>query len=347
MELAKHDSTATRPVGFGIIGLGYGEGRAKLIKETAGAQLVAVSTRSEARASAAAEKLGVPAYTDYREMLERDDIDVVGIYTPSGQHRDIAINVAEAGKHMVITKPIEITVDRVDAILAACEQAGVKVATEYIFRYRLPQYRLYSVIQAGVFGTLVLGEFSYKCYRDQAYYESDNGWRGTWEVDGGGAIMNQTIHYVDQMLWMMGEAESVAARAGTYSHQIETEDTAIAQVSFKNGSMGVLVGTTTFHNDRKPHRYGSDVRRIEVNGVAGSATILDDEFTMWKVTGGSQEPPEVAPTASNVFEDMVAWINDDGLASPTLARGRDARQAVALVTALYESARTGKTVDVP
>jgi len=334
-------------VGFGIIGLNYGAARCRMIQQLPDARLVAVVARTPEKAKQAAITLGVDWYTDYRELLSRDDVDVVGIYIPSGRHEEIAIETARAGKHVLLTKPMEITLERCDAIIRACQAAKVKLATEFIFRYRPCNYRLYHSIKEGKFGRMILGEFAFKCFRSQAYYESDAGWRGTWAVDGGGAIMNQTIHMVDQMLWMMGNPLTVVAHCGTFAHRIEAEDTGVALFTFEGGAFGILVGTTAFLNDRPVGAYGSDTRRIEIGGQSASATIQEDKLVMWKAESSDAPLPEVPSPAANVFEDYIRWIRDDGYVSPTLVKPDQSRKAVELVLAIYESARTGKSVRFP
>lgn len=334
-------------VGFAIVGLGIGLTRCEMMQQVPEARLVAVVDLVEPKAREVAERFGADWYTDHRQVLERPDVDVVGVYTPSGLHLDIALEVAAAGKHVLTTKPMEITLDRVDRIITACDAARVKLATEFAERYHPVNYAIYRAIGDGKLGKMVLGEYSFKCYRNQEYYESNGGWRGTWRLDGGGAIMNQTIHSVDQMLWQMGDAESVTARWGTYTHRIETEDTAAALVTFKSGAMGVLIGTTTFHNDRFARLYGGGVvKRIEVNGELGSATSIDGKVAMWKVVGDEPVPSEVDPPAVNVFQDYARWAQDDSYASPTLVKGPESRKTVEFILALYESARTGQTVSL-
>jgi len=335
-------------IGFGIVGLGYGSTRCPLILNIPEARLVAVVARNEEKASKVANEYDTEYYTDYRYLLDRKDVDVICVYTPSGFHQEIAVEAAKAGKHLIITKPIEISLEATDAILNSCEEAGVNLAVEYIFRYRPGNYTVKHETSRGLFGDLILGEFSWKCFRSQAYYQSDEGWRGTWKVDGGGAIMNQTIHYVDQLLWIMGEVESVTSQWGTFTHQIETEDTAAALIKFKSGAIGTLIGTTTFQNDRKPHTYGSDVKRLEVNGKLGSATLIDGEITMWKEIDGNDEPPLAAPPAENVYQDFVRWLKSgEDYSSLTLTTGDEARRAVELVIAIYASANSGETINLP
>jgi predicted dehydrogenase len=318
-----------------------------MIQQAPEARLVAVVARTPEKAKQAADSLGVDWHTDYRALLGRNDVDVVGIYTPSGRHAEIAIEAARAGKHVLLTKPMEITLARCDAIIHACRAAGVKLATEFIFRYRPGNYSLFRAIREGQFGKMVLGEFAFKCFRSQAYYDADGGWRGTWAVDGGGALMNQTIHMVDQMLWMLGNPMSVVAHCGTFAHRMETEDTGAALVRFEGGALGVLVGTTAFLNDRAVGTYGSDTRRIEVSGQRASATLQEDKLVMWKAEGSDASLHEVPPGAVNVFGDFVRWIRDDEYASPTLVTPADSRKAVEVVLAIYESARTRNPVSLP
>jgi UDP-N-acetyl-2-amino-2-deoxyglucuronate dehydrogenase len=332
-------------VRFGIVGLGYGAGRIPLIEETEGAKLVAVSSRSEEKARSIGEEFKVPWHTDYNDLIRRDDVDVVGIYTPSGAHQDIAIAAARAGKHVVVTKPLEITLERVDAIIDACDRARVKLATEFVVRYLPSSYALYRAVHDGNLGKMILGEFTEKLYRPQWYYESDGGWRGKWASGGGGTIITQAIHTLDQMLWLFGAADSVTAHAGTFVADIETEDTATAIVKFKSGALGTLVGTTTFRNEKPPGRYGGGtVRRIEVNGDLGSARMDDTTITMMSIEGNPEVPREILPSARNVFEDVCRWVHDDSYSSPTLVTGPESRAAMQMVLAIYESARTGRTV---
>lgn len=341
----RHSFDRNRQVGFGIIGLGFGLSRCEMIRQVPEAKLVAVASLHADKARAAGARFGVDGYADYRELISRADIDVVGIYTPSGMHLEIALDAARAGKHILTTKPMEITRERADQLVAACEDAGVKLSTEFANRYAPSNYALYTAVRHGKFGKLVLGEFSFKCYRDQAYYESNGGWRGTWKYDGGGAIMNQSIHAVDQMLWLMGDAATVTANWGTYTHRIETEDTATALITFKNGALGVLVGTTTFHNDRPFKQYGGGVtQRVEINGAFGSVTLVDNKNILWKFVHDPDLPSEIQPPSINIFQDYARWVLDDDYHSPTLPGARESVKTLEMVLAIYDSARTGKPV---
>lgn len=339
-------------VRFGVIGLGFGASRCALLQEAPQAQLVAVAARHGEKARAIAQQYSVAAYTDYHEMLARDDIDAVAIYTQPNTHLDIAVAAAQAGKHLLITKPMETTLERFDKITGACRDAAVKVASEYPTRYLSSSYTVWQAIHSGAFGRIILGEFTEKLYRNQAYYDSNGGWRGR-QSDGGGVMLNNAIHSADLMLWMMGEAATVTARSGRYGCNIQAEDTALALVTFKSGALGMLVGTTTFHNDRPPGDYGGGyLRRSEINGQLGSATVYSnrdgaDEIAMWKLADGQDQVELVQPPASNVFQDFARWVLDDAYDSPTLVKAQEARRSLELIVAVYESARTGKTVALP
>jgi UDP-N-acetyl-2-amino-2-deoxyglucuronate dehydrogenase len=328
-------------VGFGVVGLNFGLGRCQAIQAVPEAELVAVASRTEQTAQQVGAELGVDAYADYRRLLDRDDVDVVCIFTPNAFHRDIAIDAAQAGKHLVVTKPLEITLERVDAIIEAAEANGVKLATEYMERFKPGHYLGYQAIADGSLGRLVTGELSYKCYRPQEYY---TGTRGTWAVDGGGVMLLQAIHSLDLMLWYYGEVESVIARQRTLTHQMESEDTALSIVTFTSGAMATLVGTTTFHNDRPAGSYGGgSMTRIEVGGDKGSLILTDGKVSMWKSLE-AETPPEPKLPALNTFQDMARWVRDDGYDSPTLVKAADSRRAIELIHAIYESAKTDRVI---
>lgn len=328
-------------VGFGVIGLNFGLGRCRAIQQVPEAELVAVASRTEQTAQRVGAELGVVSYSDYHQLLARDDVDVVCIFTPNAFHRDIAIDAAKAGKHLVVTKPLEITLDRVDAIIEAAEANGVKLATEYMERFKPGHYLGYRAIADGSLGRLVTGEFTYKCFRPQSYY---TGTRGTWAVDGGGVMLLQAIHSLDVMLWYLGEVESVVARTATLTHEMESEDTAMALVTFTSGAMATLVGTTTFHNDRPAGQYGGgSMTRIEIGGDKGSLIMQDGAVAMWKSTQ-AENPPEAVSPALNTFQDMARWVRDDNYVSPTLVKAADSRRAIELILAIYESAKTGQVI---
>lgn len=327
------------PTRFGVVGLGFGLSRCQLIAGTPQAELTAVCARDERAAASAGERFSCRWSTDYHDLLTADYVDVVAVYTPSGNHPEIAAEAAAAGKHVIVSKPVASTLDGAVKIVDACAVAGVLLAVEFDTHYLPDSYRLFRTIAQGKFGKLVQGEYVNKCHRDQGYYDSDGGWRKGPIASGGGAVINQGIHALEQMLWYQGKPAGVFALAGTFAHDIEADDTASAIVSFTNGSMATFSVTTTFHNDRRPSRYGEGtMKRAEVNGVDGAATLVDDHATMWQVKasaqGGSSLPDH--PPA-NVFEDVLTTLNRGERTSPTLVTGENALTSMRLASAIYES----------
>jgi len=216
---------STADVGFVVGGLGRGANRAREVVATPGARLVAVCDLDEARLAKVVAEHGCEGTADYHELLGRDDVDVVYVMTPSGLHAQVAIDAARAGKHVVTTKPIETTLEKADAVIDACERAGVQLLVDFGNRYRPEANRIKAALEQGLFGDLILAQAQLKWYRSDAYYNASwKQWHGSWELDGGGSLINQTVHYVDLLCWYMGAPETVRGRIGVYNHEIESED---------------------------------------------------------------------------------------------------------------------------
>src|SRR6202011_5651529 len=189
-------------------------------------------------------------------------------------HKVPAVSAARAGKHVVVEKPLEITLPRCDAIINACDEAGVRLCTIFPSRYTAANQALKTAIDTGRFGRLTLGDTYVKWWRTQEYYDS-GGWRGTWELDGGGALMNQAIHNVDLLQWLMGDVDTVQALTTTLAHvRIEVEDTAVAALRFKTGALGVIQAATS--------AYPVLLKRTEIHGEHGSARVEQDDITLWE-----------------------------------------------------------------
>jgi predicted dehydrogenase len=346
--------------GFGLIGCGMiAEYHTLAINEIPGARVVAAYSRDLSRA----EKIAAMAhgkcqvYDELDKMLSHPGVDVVCVCTPSGAHRDPAVQAARAGKHVVVEKPLEITLLRCDAIIDACDTAGVRLCTIFPSRFSPANIRLKEAIEGGRFGRLTLGDTYVKWWRTQEYYDS-GGWRGTWELDGGGALMNQAVHNVDLLFWLMGDVESIVAMTATLAHtRIEVEDTAVASLRFKNGALGVIEAATS--------AYPGLLKRTEIHGDRGSARVEQDDITLWDFQ-------EKVPSDNEVFAAMAgaagfkAGASDprgithighrdqltdflhaiDQGKSP-LVDGREGRKSVEIIRAIYESARTGQTVKLP
>ncbi|MFC4601839.1 Gfo/Idh/MocA family protein [Cohnella hongkongensis] len=268
---------------FGLIGCGaVASAHAAAISSLPNAELVAVAGKSQERLASFAEAWGLEGHADFRQLLHRDDIDAVGICTPSGSHGDIAILAAEAGKHAIVEKPIEIALAKADETLAAFRSRGLRLGVISQHRFDPDVVRLKALLDAGGLGRPVLASACVHWYRDQAYYDS-GGWRGTWAGDGGGVLINQGIHTVDLLLHLLGPVAEVAGHAATMTHErMETEDTAVALLRFACGALGTLSCTTS--------AYPGFPARIEIIGSAGSALLEGEALTKLYRNKGDGSP---------------------------------------------------------
>jgi UDP-N-acetyl-2-amino-2-deoxyglucuronate dehydrogenase len=339
-------------LGFAILGAGMvARYHATAIERTPGARLVAVGRSDPARVEETAAQFGVPCLTDYAALLARDDVNAVCICTPSGLHAEQTIAAARAGKHVLVEKPIALTLADADAMIAECAQAGVRLGVALQRRTEPEFQRVQNAIAAGELGRLVLGSINMPYMRLQSYYESAD-WRGTWALDGGGALMNQGIHLVDLLLWLLGDVAEVRASTATLMHAIEVEDCVTATLRFVNGALG-SISATTAAAPGFPHR-------VEIYGDRGGVQIEGEQVVRWE--GENREPPRGYPTENRklvaagagasptgigavghtrLLADFVAAIRDG---RDPLAPGREGRRSLALVLAVYEAARTGQSV---
>jgi predicted dehydrogenase len=335
-------------VRFAIVGTGMiGKYHAQAIRETPGATLVAVCRADARRAEETARDYGVPCETNYEALLARQDVDAVCIGTPSGQHAAQAIAAARAGKHVLVEKPMALSLSDADAMIAACAEARVRLGVA-LQRRTDPTFRaVREAIDAGELGPLVLGSAVVPYVRPQSYYDSA-AWRGTWALDGGGALMNQGIHLADLLLWFMGDVAEVDARTATLTHDIEVEDGVTARLRFKSGALGTLAATTSAAPGF-PHR-------VEVYGSRGGLQIEGEDVVRWD----GEVKARVAPRSSAVSagagaaptgikaEGHVRLVTDlvDAIRErhAPLVSGEEGRRSLELVLAVYESARSQKTV---
>jgi len=338
-----------KQIGFGIVGAGMISAfHAQCIKEIAGARLVAIADKIPEKARQAGEKYGVDHYDDYHKMFQRDDINVINICTPSGLHLEPALAAAQAGKHLIIEKPLEITLDRVDQIINTCKKAKVKLACIFQRRFDNAAQKLKQAVENNQLGRIILGDAYIKWFRTHKYY-ADAKWRGTLAIDGGAALMNQSIHTIDLLQWIMGPVQSIFGKVGTFTHDIEGEDIGLAILTFKNGAVGVIEGSTS--------AYPGFPSRLEIHGEKGTVIISDRNITTWEIEGEAEKPAELFaqeagsgssdPTKINVeghkpqIEDMINAIYEGR--DPTLG-GSEARKAVQIITSIYESSKTGKVI---
>ncbi len=346
------------PVGFGIIGCGMiSRFHAKAIAEIKGAKLIGCFNHTMEKAQKFASEHQCQAYDKLEEMLARPDIDVVTICTPSGAHLEPALAAAKAKKHIIVEKPLEVTLKRCDALIEACKKHGVRLGTIFPSRFHESAQLLKKAVEQGRFGTLALGDAYVKWYRTQQYYDS-GAWRGTWKLDGGGALMNQAIHSVDLLLWLMGPVVEVSAITATRAHErIEVEDCAVATLRFANGAMGVIEATTA--------AFPGALKKIEIAGSTGFAILEEESLIKWefakpnkadaqirdamlnktKTGGGAGDPAAIGHHAHRaLFQDFLKAIKQN---KPSLIDGDQGRHSVELILAIYQAAKTGKTVKLP
>ncbi|MBS0209343.1 MAG: Gfo/Idh/MocA family oxidoreductase [Planctomycetes bacterium] len=344
--------------GFGIIGCGMiSRFHAKAIADVKGGKLVACFDAFPASADKLAAETGCKAYHDLDAMLKNPAVEIVTIGTPSGAHLDPAVAAARAGKHVIVEKPLEITLKRCDKIIAECEKAGVKLGAIFPSRFHDSSQQIRRAIDSGRFGKLAMGDAYVKWFRSQQYYDS-GAWRGTWELDGGGALMNQAIHNVDLLAWFMGPVAEIRAQVATLAHErIAVEDTAVATLRFANGALGVIEASTA--------AYPGYLKRLELHGSTGSAMMEEEDLVKWdfakpekrdaaiiagmngrKSTGGGAGDPSAIGHHGHAkqFQDMVDAIKKDRRPA---VDGPEARRSVEIILGIYKAAETGKPVTLP
>ena len=348
----------SKKIGYAVVGLGIGMAHVDAALSSDKANLIAVCDLIQAKLDKVTSKnAGVIGYLDFDEMIKNPDIDIVSICLPSAMHADYAIKAMEAGKHVLIEKPVDITPERAIKIEEARVRLGGKVKAGVVHQNRnnACMKPMKDIIDSGRLGKIFLGTFAVKWYRDQRYYD---GWHGTWDMDGGGSLINQSVHTVDLMQWLLGDVESVTSEYGIFGHDIETEDMTASLIKFKSGATATFVSTTC--------AYPGISTDIQVYGTGGSIEADADVLKTWKLRTPSddyddeedeeaamleiygkgnrsavQSDPTLVSGHNSVVYDMIdAVINDrDPQIMPL-----EAIKSVKIVNAVYESAKTGKTI---
>ena len=340
-----------RAVGFALVGAGLGAKiHASQLAEMEQAEAVAVYARNRERARTFADRYGIgKAYSDYREMLADGDVDAVIITTPNGLHLDFAVPAAEAGKHVVIEKPLEISMDRAERIVAACRKHDVLHSVIYQLRFGIAANRVRDAIRSGQLGKIFLCDAYDKEYREPSYYRND-AWRGTRDREGGGALMTQSTHVIDLLQWLAGKVRSVYAKKKTAVHDIEVEDLAIAMFTFESGALGVLQSATSTYPGFKS--------RIEVHGENGSVIFNPeyDRMVFWRLRDSAERldtpadfdfadvsDPHLLPFIwhRRQLQDIAEAIIEGREPSVT---AEDGFAAMRIKEAIYESAESGAEV---
>ncbi len=338
-----------------------GRHHCRSIKAAQGAELIAVCDIDQARRERAAAEFGCRAYASIDELLADPDVQVVNVAVPTGLHAEIGIRAARAGRHVICEKPLDVTLEKADALIAACRDHGVKLAAIFQRRLHPLSQRIKETIDAGRLGRLHYGDIHLYWYRTDAYYAGGNppGWRGTFAMDGGGACMNQGVHSIDLIAWLMGGVDTVYAKTGTFTHKIEAEDVGTVLVTFKNGALGNITCTTA--------AYPGLTNDMHLFGSKGSIVVSDDRVVTWRImreggdkeaelreeqemqarysgseASGAADPMAISFDGHTVqIEDMVRAIKENR--DPVIT-GEDARHAVEICVAIQRSAATGQEI---
>lgn len=353
---------AKKSMGFGIVGGGMiSRFHAKAITGMKGGHLECVYDKLPQAAERLGSELGCAWYSDQKKFLAHPRLDIVTIATPSGAHMEPVLAAAKAGKHIICEKPLEVTLERIDRMIAACRKNKVMLACVFQRRFQEAIIEARKAIGQGRMGKMQMADAYVKWFRTQQYYDSGQ-WRGTWQLDGGGALMNQSIHAIDLLLHLAGDVKSVCAYADRSAHRrIQVEDIAVAIIKFKSGAMGVIEGSTNCFAT------GGHPLEVQLCGSDGSIFIKDDKFSVWdfrkqlaadkqilkkhghvvgSVAAGAADPTAIdyVPHMKN-FEAAVKAIKSGK--KPDID-GKEGRRSVELILAIYKSALAGgKEVCLP
>ena len=333
---------------IGIVGAGLiADFHAKAIGDIPNARLAGVCDKVRDKAAALADKYACPVFDDYQAMVQSADIDVITIATPSGFHMEPAVAAAEAGKHVLCEKPLEVTLERIDAMITAHAKAGTQLGGIFPTRYKEAVAPLRQALAQGRFGTITYAGVFVPWWRGEDYYKDS--WHGTWKLDGGGALMNQSIHIIDLLQWLMAPVEALQGFCARPGHpQIETEDTAVACLKFANGALGSVYGTTA--------SWPGQFMRLEITGTAGTAHYVENTLPVWQFAeerpedaaireqfskaqaqGGVSDPSDIPYHYHTRNIEAFLQALDGG--TEFEVSGPEARKAVELIVAIYRSSR--------
>jgi UDP-N-acetyl-2-amino-2-deoxyglucuronate dehydrogenase len=323
------------------------------IRALPGAQAVGIMDHGSGRGRELAPELDSTGASDLDTFIARDDIDIITVATPSGLHHEAALKAARAGKHCIVEKPLDIDLQRIDEMIAAHRSAGTRLGGIFNTRYSGAAQLLKGAAEAGRFGRLTFASAVGPWWRDQSYYDSSR-WKGSWALDGGGALMNQGIHSIDLMQWLVNSpVASVSGRMATLAHQrVEVEDTGVASLSFENGALGTIACATSM--------WPGHFRTVTLAGDSGTAVLGDGHLLVWRFRDETPEDDAIRarfqalPGPGIGASDPSAGVDCEGhraafaefLAALEAGRpppidGAEARKAVATILAIYASARRG------
>lgn len=335
------------PIGVAVIGAGLvGPTHAEFAVRADGAALRVICDLREDRGRPLAERYGVDWQPDYRAAVARPDVQIVSICLPMALHLEVATAAAEAGKHVIVEKPIELNLDRAQQLIAVCQRQGVRLAAIFNRRFVHGTRRARQAVRDGELGRLLVADMVFKSWRPAEYYR-ESGWRGTWALEGGAALINQGVHGVDLMTWIAGPIRRVQGYARHLRHDIEADDTTIAVCEYASGALGVIQCTTSI----SPRQHD----RIELHGERGSIFLEDYAVARWEIEGSEPGQPSAAelalPGADRgtlvghflQIQDMVDAVRANRAPAVT---GEEALHSLAVIQAIYEAERTGRAIDV-
>lgn len=337
---------------IGIAGTGMiSDFHARAIESLPNARLAGFANIRAEGARVMAGKYGVKAFESISSMLQSDELDIVMIATPSGAHMEHAVEAARCGKHVLCEKPIEISLGRIDAMIEAHRKAGTCLGGIFNFRFEETTRIIREAVNAGRLGTITCASVHVPWWRSDAYYE---GWHGTWQLDGGGAMMNQSIHMVDLLQYIMGAVESIAAFTSRLGHpQIETEDAAVSILKFKNQALGMIYGTTA--------SFPGQFRRMEITGTKGTIVLVENSLQTWQfdemkpgdeqiirehgsIRSGSGVSDPKAISFVNHARNIASFIQSIEEGRKFEIDGEEARKSVSIILDIYRSAKEGKVI---
>ena len=343
--ISKHPSS---PLGFGILGWGnIASHHAKSVLELEDCKLLAGVSSDEKKLQTMQKEFGMKGYQSFEEMLKHPGINVVCICTPSGYHLDHALQAAESGKHVIIEKPLEITVSRAEQIINTCKENRVKLSCIFQNRFSDDYQEMVKAVREGLLGKLVLGNAYIKWFRDQAYYDGSN-WRGTLQGDGGAALINQGIHTIDLLQHVMGPVSSVFGTTRTMNHHIEGEDLGVAILEFENGALGTIEGSTSI--------YQGFPEKLEIHGTEGNIVLEGGKIVTWRTSkgltkttdqtenpgGGSSDPMGIGyELHKKQIRDVADAIRQD---RRPLIDGEEGLKSLKVVEGIYRSALAGEKI---
>ncbi|HWQ62400.1 MAG TPA: Gfo/Idh/MocA family oxidoreductase [Negativicutes bacterium] len=335
--------------GFGLIGCGrIAQNHLKAITSLANCHLAAACDIDAGRLAETGSQYGGRTYGDYRELIQDPNVAIVSICTPSGLHARMAIDAMDAGKHVLVEKPMAMSLKEAAAMTAASANNGVKLGVVHQNRFNKAIVKLRKALDAGQFGKLTHGAITVRWHRDKQYYDQAT-WRGTWAQDGG-CLMNQSIHNIDLLQWLMGPVESVFAYTATNARAIEGEDAAVAVLKFANGAFATIEASTTIY----PRNLEETLHIFGTTGTAGIGGIAVNKIEDWRFAGQDEaavladqdkEPPNVYGFGhSGIIKDFVDAVNDG---RPPAVTGEEGRKALEIILAIYHSVKFRQEIKLP